>query len=477
MKASGSPWVYQLDSNRPIKRLDSDIKTDVVVIGAGIAGISTAFFILRDTDRKVVMLEKKRLASGASGHNAGQVTSYFERPFFELQQEFGLDKATDAQRSIEGAWELLNLMYTEAGLTIPFSRFMGYAGLSSEDQVLHFLRESMYRSKGGLPLEPMWISLSVSFLERIPKEYKPFYKVVPQSYISDRLESKDESLIAVISSPKGCVNSALFCQEVVKYLLQKYPNRFVLYEEAGVNKVVLHEDKIILDAENHTVETEKVVLCTNGFEHVTIINNAGLEVNTKFHQNVSGRVGYMSGYLEKYDKPPVAISYFTDPDATAEDPYFYLTRRQYEYDGKKDMNLICIGGPDQVLPDKRDYISDFEYPEEAQEKIDQFVKKVYDPSPNRKIDYKFTWHGLMGYTKNGVRLIGEEPKNRNLLYNLGCNGIGILPSVFGASRIAKILRVRRAEKLALEKKPLGKASKNEKVEPVEKIEPMIFDPK
>ena len=249
----------------------------------------------------------------------------------------------------------------------------------------------------------------------------------------------------------------------------------------------MHQDSVVLDVESHVVEAEKVVLCTNGFEHVTIINNAGLEINTKFHQTISGRVGYMSGYLEKYDKPPTAVSYFTDPDATAEDPYFYLTRRQYEYEGKKDMNLICIGGPDIVLPDKRDYISDFEYPEEAQEKIDQFVKKVYDPSPNKKIDYKFTWHGLMGYTKNRVRLIGEEPKNKNLLYNLGCNGIGILPSVFGASRIAKIIRVRSVESRSKELEKTGKPkkvgwleklknSKKADSKEIEVIEPMIFDP-
>jgi glycine/D-amino acid oxidase-like deaminating enzyme len=45
----------------------------------------------------------------------------------------------------------------------------------------------------------------------------------------------------------------------------------------------------------------------------------------------------------------------------------------------------------------------------------------------------------MVYTKSGVRLVGREPKNKNLLYNLGCNGIGILTSVYGAERIAKII--------------------------------------
>ncbi len=45
----------------------------------------------------------------------------------------------------------------------------------------------------------------------------------------------------------------------------------------------------------------------------------------------------------------------------------------------------------------------------------------------------------MGYTKNGVRLIGPEPQNPVLLYNLGCNGVGILPSVHGGRQIARFL--------------------------------------
>ena len=66
--------------------------------------------------------------------------------------------------------------------------------------------------------------------------------------------------------------------------------------------------------------------------------------------------------------------------------------------------------------------------------------------PNKKIDYVFTWHGLMGCTKNGVRLIGPEPKNPALLYNLGCNGVGILPSLYGGRQIARHLSGEKTEK-------------------------------
>ena len=43
MKINKSPWIYQLDSTRPTEKLKQDIETDVAIIGAGIAGIATAF--------------------------------------------------------------------------------------------------------------------------------------------------------------------------------------------------------------------------------------------------------------------------------------------------------------------------------------------------------------------------------------------------------------------------------------------------
>lgn len=437
MKTSTSPWLHQLDKNRPIVRLKEDIKTDVAVVGAGIAGISTAFFLLRNTDKQIVILEKNRLAHGATGHNAGQIVSYFERPFADMVKEFGLKMTAEAWAGADSAWQLVDQIYTEAGLNIPFSRFTGHAGFSNASLLLKFLEDSRLRAKAGFSIEECRIADDAPFIGSIPKAFLGLYSVVPRKEILARLETTNDAYIACASHQKGVLNSALFCQEVLGYLLKKYPDRFAIYEETHIGKVVLKKDHAILDAINHTVTVDKVVLCTNGFENVTIINENGLDIDVKFHHDVTGVVGYMSGFLEKYNKPPIAISYFTDPDESLEDPYFYLTRRLYEYEKGNNHNLICVGGPIHSLDDRREYISDYEYPEKAHADIDGFIKDNVD---RKEIDYTFKWHGLMGYTPDRIRRIGFEPKNHVLLYNLGCNGIGILPSVYGGDRIAKLVR-------------------------------------
>lgn len=439
MNINRSPWLHQLRPDRVSTRLTSDIDTDIAIMGAGIAGISTAFFLLKYTDKKVTILERYKLAHGATGHNAGQVVSYFERGFASLVDEFGLELATHGQKAVEDAWTLMDEMYTDGGLNIPFARFLGHAGLSSVEQILLHLKNNLWRKKAGLNTERLFIAEHVAFLNQIPKEYDGLYQVVSYRDVKEALETKSDDFIAVLSYQKGCVNSALFCEEVLLHLLKTYPDRFSFYEHTPITKVVLRHDHALLDADTHVVTAGKVILCTNGFTGFTIMNETGLAINTRFHEAVKGTIGYMAGYVEKKSKPPIAISYLLDPDPNPADPYFYLTRRYYEYEGDTDYSLISVGGPELILDDHTRYSHEHEYSEEVTERIDAFIRRIYKIGSRQSLDFRFIWHGLMGYTKNGIRLIGPEPKNGVLLYNVGCNGIGILPSVYGGKRISDII--------------------------------------
>lgn len=443
-----SPWIHELRADRPCTTLMSDRETDVAIVGAGIAGVATAFFTLKYTDSDVTLLEAYKLAHGATGHNAGQVTSYFERGFASLAEEFGLQAAAEGQRAIEDAWGLLDEMYTDAGLMIPFSRFEGHAGLSTSDQVMFHLKNNLARKEAGLPIERFRIADDAPFLSNISEGYGELFTVVSRDEILGPLETKDARYLATISYQKGCLNSALFCEEVVLYLLKKYRDRFAFFEHTPINKIVLHVDKALLDAETHTITARRVVLCTNGFDNIHVLTAEGLAIDTKLHHNIHGVVGYMSGYLERMNKLPGAWSYILPPDvddayyksdAVTGDPYFLITRRPYVYEATIDHNLISVAGPEVALEDRRDYSRESDYPEAIVEEIDRFVKRTYDIAPNKKIEYLFTWHGLMGYTNNLVRMVGPEPNNPVLLYNLGCNGIGILPSAFGGRRIARYI--------------------------------------
>lgn len=431
-----SPWLDKLKRTQPIDTVKKDHNTDVIIIGGGIAGVSTAYFALTKTNQKVALIEATRIAHGATGHNAGQIATYFERPFSELVEEFGLEKAAQGQKDILNAWTLLQEMHMQAKVKTPLVQCNGYAGCTREEQVLAHLQNMDFLVKAGINMERVFIAHNAPYLSKIPVEYKHLYHILPHEEILSLLQTKDKSYNATLSSRKGTLNSAVFCEEVVGYLLYNFPKRFKLFEHSPVHTLVLEKNKAIVKSNGRKLTAKKVILCTNGFETVKIVNKES-DINGKFHEMINGVVGYMAAYLEYPDKTSTAISYFPDTTKKTTEPYFYITRRYYEHEGQ-NKNLVCIGGPEMALKKKALYKAHKNYFPTAQKDIDLFLKKTYEYAPE-KINYTFQWHGLMGYTKSGVRCIGPEPCNPTLLYNLGCNGVGILPSVYGGRRIARFL--------------------------------------
>jgi glycine/D-amino acid oxidase-like deaminating enzyme len=71
--------------------------------------------------------------------------------------------------------------------------------------------------------------------------------------------------------------------------------------------------------------------------------------------------------------------------------------------------------------------------------MDAEVRPFAQPSRPAGQSYDFQWHGLMGYNACGLRVVGAHPRHSTLLYNLGCNGVGFLPSIYGGHRLSRRL--------------------------------------
>jgi glycine/D-amino acid oxidase-like deaminating enzyme len=316
-----SPWIAQLARHRPVEPLSRSVAADVAIVGGGIAGVSTAYFLLKNTQKRVVLLEADKVAHGATGHNAGQVVSYFERPFRQLVKDFGLKQAADAQLAIELSWDLLDHIHTEARLKTPLYRFTGYAGCCTKEQIIEHLENNYLRAESRiLDVEDILIAEEAGYIDEIPAKYKDLYARVPQADILTLLETNNTKFTSLLSYPKGCMNSAFFTEEVVGYLLATYADRFSLYEDSGVATIDLRDHDVVLTVGEHRVMAGEVVLCTNGFEGFSIRNEGGVEINSRFHHQIAGTVGFMMGYFEPISRPPTAISYLFG--AKHNDPYF-----------------------------------------------------------------------------------------------------------------------------------------------------------
>ncbi len=447
-----SPWLKQLNRTRPLHSHDNFNGMNCAIIGGGISGIISAYMLLKHTDKKIILVEQDQIAHGATGHNAGQIVGYFERPLFDIAREHGKEHAIKAQQSMERGWAILDEILADTSLQTPLSTFIKSVGLTHKDQILRLLKDNDIKASGGLPVWPVLIEETVD-IDAEFDEYIGLWKRAAKETILELLESKDDKYIALSQEKAGCMNSALFTEELAGYLLREYADRFIILEKTPVLEVELYIDTAKLKIPQGEIVVENVILCTNGFENIIITNKEGADIDVKFHHRVRGYVGYMAGYTDEHGKPPTALTYINDPESKMEskDSYFYLTRRPYESREDRAVNLISIGGPGLWLDDSSLYTKQDMYPEDAQQKIDEFVRTTYNDSPE-KINYEFKWHGLMGFTQNYLRIVGREPCNPVLLYNLGCNGVGILPSLFAGERIAHIVRG-------------------------DELEPTVFDPK
>jgi glycine/D-amino acid oxidase-like deaminating enzyme len=434
---SRSPWIAQLAPDGPARPLARDAETDVLVVGAGIAGIATAFFVLRDTPMGVLLVERNRVGRGATGRNAGQLTTYFERPLASIAEQFGDVLAVDAQRGFDGAHDLLDLMVAEAGAGVRVERFTGHMGMATLNHVTVHLRNNLVRRRGGLREEGCVVSEDAEFLDRIPGEYDGLFSVVPQSRIRELLELDDDHYRAVLSDRKGCANSGLLVQQVLRFLAARYPDRFAYADGTHVSRIAVGDGGVRADtAGGSRIRAGAAVLCTNGFVDHVVEDGHGDRVQLHEQQRVTGTIGYMAALVEEERRRPAAMSYIRNAEIGGPTPYVYVTRRTYDR-ADDEVTLTCMGGPE--WPIDHPWTPDEAFPRELLEHMDEVVRPYAQPRrpPGRPYDYQ--WHGLMGYMPGMVRVIGGHPRHPELLYNLGCNGVGFLPSIYGGQRIARIL--------------------------------------
>lgn len=111
LEQSKSLWLAE--SEKPsFPTVSEDLTADVIIVGAGITGIATAFE-MTERGLDVIIIDADQVLQGTTGHTTAKITSQHDVYYHELIQHIGMPKARLYVEANEKAKELIQARVKE----------------------------------------------------------------------------------------------------------------------------------------------------------------------------------------------------------------------------------------------------------------------------------------------------------------------------------------------------------------------------
>src|ERR1043165_2059067 len=124
--AQATTSVWMATTNTPIQsRLRENIRTDVCIVGAGIAGMTTAYLLARE-GRAVVVLDDGRIGGGMTERTTAHLSNALDDRYVEIERLHGEKGARRAADSHTAAIDRIEAIIAEEGIDCDFERLDGY---------------------------------------------------------------------------------------------------------------------------------------------------------------------------------------------------------------------------------------------------------------------------------------------------------------------------------------------------------------
>src|ERR687883_1585494 len=119
-----SVWMATADTPGA-PRLEQDTQADVCVVGAGIAGLTTAYLLTRE-GRSVVVLDDGLTGGGMTARTTAHLSNALDDRFYELERLFGEQGARLAAESHTAAIDKIEEIVRAEQIDCEFERLDGY---------------------------------------------------------------------------------------------------------------------------------------------------------------------------------------------------------------------------------------------------------------------------------------------------------------------------------------------------------------
>ena len=143
LENNDSIWLENTSENdRKYRTLDKNIEVDVCIIGGGITGISTAYYLSKEGGIKVAVLEKDKICSKTSGKTTGKITCQHHLFYKYLIDSKGKDFAKKYLKANEEAIKNIENIINKENIDCDFERRSSFV-FTKELGKLHMINDEI----------------------------------------------------------------------------------------------------------------------------------------------------------------------------------------------------------------------------------------------------------------------------------------------------------------------------------------------
>ncbi len=304
--------IWQKDNNFKLDKVNENIKTDILIIGAGITGVTTAYNLI-NSNFEVVLIDRQKFFNEVTAKSTGKLTYLQDLKYQDICNVYNYETAKLYYETQKEAIRIVKKNVKENEIDCSLEKNESITFTTDESEVSKFIKEE-------------------EFLEKVGVNY---------SNSSDSL--KNDEIKRLISVKNTYVfNPVKYLNGLLKKI--KKSSNIKVYENSIATKIKKEVDYYVVIVNGYEIKTRKIVLACNypfflipGFIPFKTYMEKSYVAACKIDENKK-----INGITSNY--PTVSFRFYEDKD----NKYFiYLSnsskicdKLNYEKNYKKTINEI-----------------------------------------------------------------------------------------------------------------------------------------
>jgi glycine/D-amino acid oxidase-like deaminating enzyme/nitrite reductase/ring-hydroxylating ferredoxin subunit len=344
-------------------RLDGDVAADVVVVGAGMTGLTTGYLLAR-AGKRVVVLERERSVMADTGHTTAHPTMVTDMRLSELVRHFGRSHAQAVWDAGSAAILTIDGIVREQAIDAGFELVEGYLHTPVNDET----NREVERLKADAALAGD-LGFDAEYVASVPLVNRPGIRFAEQARLHPR------AYLAGVANAFVALGGRI-------------------YEHSAAEE--FSDAPRAVKAAGRTVSCEDVVIAT----HNPLAGLAGAASAALFQTKLALYTSYVIAGRVPAGAVPDALWWDTN------DPYTYL-----RVEPRGDFDVIIFGGEDHKSGQQEDTTACYR---RLEERLTALVPGV---------GLTHRWSGQVIETPDGLPYIGQSAEHQYMATGYAGNGM------------------------------------------------------